>query len=251
MNFQDLFSKRAALYASCRPGYPHELFEYLASLTPRHTLAWDCATGNGQAAVPLADSFESVVATDASAEQIAHAAPHPRVSYRVASADHSGLNARSVDLVTVAQALHWLDPHAFFAEARRVLVPGGAIAAWGYGDPVLDDVGLQQTLHEFNRGKMERYWTANRDLLLAGYQTLPFPFREIAPRGFSITKEWTLRDLTGYLGTWSATTKYVERNGMDPIPEIATALAALWGGAEKTHKITWPKFLRVGHSQLD
>jgi ubiquinone/menaquinone biosynthesis C-methylase UbiE len=138
LRFQDHFSDRAALYAAYRPLYPESLFEFVAGLTHRHRVALDCGTGNGQAAVGLVPHFDRVIAIDPSAEQLRNATRHERIEYRVASADSSGLPARSVDLVTAAQALHWFDAKAFFAEAKRVLVKDGAIAVWGYGDPILD-----------------------------------------------------------------------------------------------------------------
>ncbi|HEX4936896.1 MAG TPA: class I SAM-dependent methyltransferase, partial [Gemmatimonadaceae bacterium] len=131
--FNDLFSEHAATYVAARPEYPDELYRFVVGLAPGRELAWDCATGNGQAARDLARYFERVIATDASAAQIEHAAPVPNVEYRVATAESSGLADRSVQLVTVAQALHWLDLDAFYAEVRRVTVPGGVLAAWSYG----------------------------------------------------------------------------------------------------------------------
>src|SRR5215204_4418200 len=109
--FKDLFSARAALYSKYRPQYPRPLFDWVTSLVEQHRLAWDCGTGNGQAATSLAAYFDNVVATDASESQIAEAAQHPGVEYRVATAYESGLAARSVDLVTVAQAIHWFNRH--------------------------------------------------------------------------------------------------------------------------------------------
>ena len=102
MSFKDHFSGHASGYARFRPRYPAQLFRHLASLAPGHRRAWDCATGNGQAAVALAMHFERVIATDASAQQIENAVAHERVEYRVAPAESSGLDARSIDAVTVA-----------------------------------------------------------------------------------------------------------------------------------------------------
>src|SRR5262245_38403499 len=124
-SFKDHFSTVASNYALYRPRYPAELFAYLATLVPTCEFAWDCATGSGQAAVALAAHFKRVIATDASATQIANGETHPRVEYRVAPAEQSGLAAASVDLLTVAQALHWFDLPRFFVEANRVLRPRG------------------------------------------------------------------------------------------------------------------------------
>src|SRR5882672_6324063 len=133
--FQDLFSNHAACYAQARPGYPKELFAYVASLVPEHKLAWDAGTGNGQAAIGLAEQFERVIATDASAEQIKHATPHERVEYRVVTAEGADLEPGSVDLVMVAQALHWFRHDAFYANVRRVARPHGVIVASCYTLP--------------------------------------------------------------------------------------------------------------------
>src|ERR1051325_2226780 len=216
VNFKDHFSRRAALYAVYRPHYPDALFTYLAGLTEVHELALDCGTGNGQAAIALADHFALVVATDPSSAQLANATPRPNVEYRVAAADNSRLPPQSADLVTAAQALHWFNAPAFFAEATRVLKRSGAIAVWGYGDPILDTESLQSLLHNFNRVKLEPYWFAERQLLLDGYRTIEFPFTELTPPDFELHARWTLEELSGYLRPWSATANYVERNNVDP-----------------------------------
>src|SRR5579864_4799887 len=89
--WKDHFSGHAADYAAYRPGYPPALFELLASLPRRRALALDCATGSGQAAVGLAERFDHVVAIDASSEQLARAPRHPRIEYRVARAEETGV----------------------------------------------------------------------------------------------------------------------------------------------------------------
>src|SRR5512145_799814 len=131
-NFEDHFSEHSKQYAQYRPRYPNEIYAYLASLTPGHSLAWDCGTGNGQAAVGLADYFDKVHATDASAEQIALAYPHANVEYHVEPAEHVSLRDASADLVTVAVAIHWFNFDEFYREVRRVLKPDGVLAAWTY-----------------------------------------------------------------------------------------------------------------------
>ena len=130
MTFKDHFSRLAAQYAEFRPSYPGALFDLLARIAPSRGRAWDCACGSGQATLDLAERFESVVGTDASAQQVAAAKPHPRVTYAVCRAEASGLETASFDLVTVAQSLHWFDRPGFYAEARRVLKPEGVIGVW-------------------------------------------------------------------------------------------------------------------------
>src|SRR5437867_8320752 len=144
MTFKDHFSKQAADYAKFRPRYPRELFEYLGSVAPSRALAWDCATGNGQAAVELAKVFNRVIATDASEKQIANARSHEIVEYRVAPAENSGIGSETIDLIMVAQALHWFDLDRFYTEGRRVLKLDGVLAASAYNllhiEPVVDDI---------------------------------------------------------------------------------------------------------------
>lgn len=245
---KDYFSDCSALYATFRPAYPEPFFEYIASLPPRRDLALDCGTGNGQAAVGLAHRFERVVATDGSSQQLQQAIAAPNVTYRHAAAENSGLEDRSVDLVTAAQALHWFDIDAFFAEARRVLVPGGVIAVWGYGDPWLDEPSLQSAVHAFNRGTLESYWPPERALLLAGYLTITFPFEEIAAPPFVLEQRWTLHHLTGLMRTWSATTRFATGHGRDPVLEVESALRREWGDPETLRVVRWPLYLRVGRT---
>lgn len=236
------------MYAAHRPDYPESLFSYVVSLVRERRTAWDCGTGSGQAAIGLVEHFERVVATDPSPGQLAHARAHPRIEYRQAPADASGLESASVDLVTVAQALHWFDIGRFYAEAQRVLVPGGVIAVWGYGDPLLDSPGLQRTLHEFNHGTLESYWTPERRILLERYRTIPFPFAEVVRPPFTFERRWTLGELAGYLRTWSATARYVEAHDTDPVEAVEAELARQWGNPGKQRAVRWPLYLRAGYT---
>ena len=244
--FQDHFSRRAAGYAAYRPDYPPALFAYLASVAPARRMAWDCATGSGQAALGTAEHFARVIATDASAAQVEHARPHPRVEYRVARADASGLDDASVDLVTVAQALHWFDVDAFHAEARRVLVSDGVLAEWTYGGMVLDDPAAQDAMYRFSAETVGPHWPPERRHVDAGYRTLPFPFRELRPPTFTLEQRWTLAELAGYARTWSATARYVDAHGHDPVDALEKELRRTWTHADEPRVVRWPLTLRVG-----
>jgi SAM-dependent methyltransferase len=246
-SFPDHFSRVAADYAASRPRYPEALFSWLASLAPGRGLAWDAGTGSGQAAIALAGHFDRVIATDASAEQIAAAIPHERIEYRVAPAERSGLAAASADLATAAQALHWFDVPAFNAEAARVLRPGGVLAVWTYALPVLDDAALDAELAAFHAG-VRAWWPAERRLVETGYRTVPFPFPEIAAPAFDMTAEWDLARFLAYLGTWSAVTRYRGATGTDPVAG-ASAFAAAWGRSGEVRTIRWPLSLRAGRLQ--
>ena len=245
MTFKDHFSGHAASYAAFRPGYPPELFDFVASLTPGRELAWDCATGNGQAAVPLAGIFARVVATDASQQQLDNATPHPRIEYRVAPAESSGLPDASVDLLTVAQAVHWFDFDRFYAEARRVLAPGGAIALWTYnllrGTPEISAL-VDRLAREISGA----YWPPERRWVDEEYRTLPFPLPEVPSPTFEHTETWDLPRLVAYLRTWSANVRYQAATGKDPIAQIAPELETAWGDPAEPRVLTWPIFMRAG-----
>lgn len=246
VNFKDHFSSRSPQYAEFRPRYPDILIDTVVRLPARRRVALDCGTGSGQAAIALARHFDRVIAVDRSNAQLEHASSHPRVDYRRAAAEESGLAARSVDLVTAAQALHWFDSGAFFREVGRVLAPGGAVAVWGYGDPIMDTPAIQRTLDELNRGTLETYWPPERDLLLAGYSTIEFPFEEVAIPPFELEVRWTLGQLAGYLRTWSATARYTAAHDRDPVDPVVKALRGAWGNPDDTRVIRWPICLRAG-----
>ena len=245
MRFHDHFSGHAEDYARFRPTYPVALYAFLAGTVDARETAWDCATGNGQAAVGLAAHFARVIATDASSPQIAHAAAHPRVEYRVADATASGLPDASVDLVAVAQALHWFDTPAFYAEVRRVVKPGGVCAAWGYGlmrvTPAVD-----AAVEHFYREVVGPYWPPERAHLEQEYRTLGYPFAELTAPAFAMETTWSLAGLLGYLATWSAAKRYAKTVGTDPLEHIAANLARAWGPTHTRRAITWPLYLRIG-----
>ncbi len=249
--FKDHFSSASDRYAAYRPAYPAALFDWLAGLSPRtgtsaaHGTAWDCATGNGQAALGLAAHFRRVVATDASAEQIRHASPHPAIDYRVAPAEASGLPDHSVDLVSVAQAAHWFDLPRFYAEVARVLKPGGVVALWGYGRLVLP-AAMDAPFQRFYAETVGPYWPPERTLIDDAYRSLDFPFAEIRAPAFAIEVVWTLPRLMDYLSTWSAVKRYQAACGQDPLPDLMAELDPFWGEAGDAKPLQWPLFLRVG-----
>ena len=245
--FKDHFSGHAADYARYRPDYPAALFAWLAEIAPARDRAWDCATGNGQAALALAEHFGAVVATDASETQVASAFAHPRVTYCVAPAEASGLEDASVSLVTVAQALHWFDLPAFWAEADRVLRPGGVLAVWAYHlfrcTPEVDAV-----VDRLYSDVVGPYWPPDRKMIEEGYPvTLPFP--RVEPPPFEMAKRWTLDDLTGYLRTWSSARRFFEAKGADPVALVVPELEAAWGDPAGARELRWPLLLHVGRKE--
>jgi Methyltransferase domain len=243
--FGDAFSDAAEMYARTRPAYPEALFGELAALAPARRCAWDCGTGNGQAAVGLAGHFEQVEASDPSAEQIAHALPHPHVRYRVATAEQSGLAAGSVDVISVAQALHWFDLERFHAEVRRVGRAGAIIAVYGYSwfyiSPEIDEISDRQLLRP-----VEPYWPPNNRLLWDGYSTIAFPYAEIRPPRLALHLGWTLGQLLDYYRTWSAPRRRIAREGDGFLIEARNALAAAWGDPQRARHVVMPLSVRIG-----
>lgn len=246
MAFKDYFSDHAAAYASHRPHYPDALFDWLAQQCPRHNLAWDCATGSGQAARALASYFDRVIATDASQAQLSEAAPVNKVHYLCASAEQVPLAANSLDLISVAQAAHWFDLPRFYREVDRLLVPQGVLALWCYGlfqiapriDALIEDY-YQRTIGE--------YWPPERRYIEEGYQTLDFPYAERSAPVFHMQVDWNLDQVMGYLATWSATRLYTKATGKDPLPALAQQLTDIWGEPQQARAIQWPLHLKVGN----
>jgi SAM-dependent methyltransferase len=246
MSNAQLFATVAREYANFRPGYPPELFAWLARIAPSRDAVWDCGCGSGQASVALAEHFEVIHATDVAPEQIAAARAHPRVRYSVAPAEHSGLAAKSVDLVTVAQALHWFDVDAFYAEAARVARPGAILAVWNYPRPQFVDVELDRRFFAFYSEVVGPYWPPERRHIEAGYRTLPFPFPEVAAPEFGLELIWNLEQVLGYVSSWSATARYRKALGADPVPLLRDSLSAAWPGDSTTVAIRMPLGMRAG-----
>jgi ubiquinone/menaquinone biosynthesis C-methylase UbiE len=241
----DHFSAVARSYAQFRPRYPRALFEFVASLVARHARAWDCGAGTGQATLQLAEWFDEVCATDVSPEQIARAPAHPRVRWQVAAAESSGLRARSADLVTVAQALHWFDHRPFYDEVRRVAAPHAAIAAWTYGAPVMEGA-VGASLTHFARETLRSYWPPERRYVDDEYRTIPFPFERVAAPRFELRHRWDRSHVLGYTRTWSATVRYQQQHDRDPVRQLAEALETLWPNESEARAIVWPLIVVAG-----
>jgi SAM-dependent methyltransferase len=244
--FADHFSRLATGYAAYRPHYPEGLFSAIAAVSPFLDRVWDCATGTGQAAPGLAAHFHSVLASDASRQQIRAAPPHERVHYFVARAEAAPVRSRSVGAVAVAQALHWLELPEFYAEARRVLRPGGLLVVWTYGNQRVDGGPVDAVLADFYDRVIGPYWAPERRWVETGYRTLEFPFEEIVIDAPAVVVEWGLPQLLGYIGTWSAVARCREVTGHDPVAELAGRLVPLWGDPSARRRVEWPLSVRAG-----
>jgi SAM-dependent methyltransferase len=243
-DFAHLFSGHAASYAVYRPKYPPALYDWLATLAPQHEQAWDVGTGNGQVAVGLAPHFARVMATDPSAEQLAAAEAHPRLTYRRGTYD-SALAAESVGLVTVGQALHWFQLDEFFAEVRRVLVPGGIFAAFAYVHSSVSPE-LDRVTRHYHDVTCWDYWAPEHHIIREGYRTLTLPIREVSAPTFEIRTQMSLAQYAGFFRTWSSTQRLIKAGGESQVLEFERELAAAWGDAAEARTVMWPMILRVG-----
>jgi SAM-dependent methyltransferase len=250
MSFNDHFSRQSAAYSRYRPDYPSGLIDWVTSLVPDRRLAVDCATGSGQAALSLSSRFDLVVALDGSLQQLGSAAPGPNVAYLAALAEHLPIRDQTVSLVAAAQAAHWFDLGRFHAECRRVLKPGGVVAAWTYGRFRLDDgdsvsQAVDAVIDDFYGSVLGPFWPPERRYVELGYRTLPFPWREVTAPGFALEATWDLERVLGYIASWSAVQRYRDHHGRDPLPPLRDALEAAWGGA-KIRRLRWPVHVRAG-----
>ncbi len=245
-DFKDHFAAVSADYVRIRPTYPQALFEWLAGQCRSHDLAWDCGTGSGQAAIGVARWFDHVLATDASAAQIAQAIGHPKIEYRVAPAESCGLDNQSADLVVIAQALHWIDPDRFYAEVIRVLKPGGLIAAWNYGVLKVEGEEVNAMIQRFYHDEVGSYWPHERRHVESGYRDLPFPFIRIPAPSFAMSASWTLNQLLGYFRSWSATALFIKDKGVDPVSRLELCLKNVWKDADQRRAVEWPLAILAG-----
>ena len=247
MDYIKHFNQQTKSYLQFRPDYPESLYEYLSSLVQDKSCAWDCGTGNGQAAVALAKHFELVIATDISQAQLKVAPKNKAIRYLCCAAENTPIATQSIDLITIAQALHWFNFDLFYQEVQRVSKPGGCIAAWCYSlgkiNPDLDC--LIDRLYSNILG--DDYWPKERRYIDEAYRTIPFPFEKIRTADFIIEKSLDFNQFIGYLNTWSAVKEYQQRNHSNPINLILKELEAVWGKPKIQHRIQWPLHLLAGY----
>jgi len=238
---KDRFSQHAPQYAQFRPVYPKELYAFIFSKVKKFDCAWDAGTGNGQAARELAKKFKKVLGTDISSAQLSQAIKIDNVFYSI-SAEEIKLPPNSLDLITVAQAIHWFDVQKFFDCVVQVGKPNAVVAVWGYGllsiNPILDS-----PINHFYKNVVGSYWDPERKLIDNHYSTIPFPFQEIDTPPFSFSFQWPLEQLQGYLNTWSAVRKYIAVNQTNPVDALVAELKPHW---HRAMTVTFPLFLRLG-----
>ena len=245
MDFKDHFSSQAKEYSKYRPKYPPELFSYLSSLVNSHDTAWDCATGNGQAAMGLEPYFRKIIATDASSSQIEHAELHPKIEYRTVTAENSGLESESVDLITVATAIHWLDTDKFYPEAKRIIKNGGVLAVWTYAEntisPEIDDIS-----RKFSEVILGKFWPAENKKAWDFKNKITLPFEHIHVPEFEFSVEWDMNEYLSFLYTWSATQNYIKVNGKSPIDIVYEEYRKAWKDENVRRSVKMKIWLKAG-----
>ncbi len=240
---KDYFSTQSKSYYLSRPHYPNELYKYLSLQLKEHNLAWDCGTGNGQAAESLSRYFKQVYATDLSLEQINLAKVNPKITYAVEVAEKSSLKSNSVDLICVAQAIHWFNLDAFYTEARRVLKQDGMLAAWTYGLPRISNE-IDAVVKDFHDNLLAPFWRAENGYVNSAYKDLPFPFQQIETPLFYYQKEARLNEFLELLQSWSAVQHFIELKNENPVGLIEHKLKKLWGTEKR--RLQWTICLKLG-----
>jgi len=237
------FSKQSGIYAKYRPDYPPVLYDRIINQVENKEAAWDCGTGNGQAAKELSFAFTKVFATDISQEQIAHAFQKDNIVYSVQPAEQTNFAANSFDLVTVAQALHWFRFEEFYAEVKRVANHGGIFAAWSYSLLRISDP-INKLIGEHHYNTLGSYWDEERRYVDEEYRNIPFPFSKINTPAFTMDYDWTIEELEGYLNTWSALQKLIPEKNYNPVDELIQRIKPFW----KTEKmrVSFPVHLLLG-----
>lgn len=241
---KDLFSTQSDIYARYRPTYPAEMIDYILQFVHERDAAWDCATGNGQAALLLANHFRKVYATDISERQLSNAVKNDKIVYSTSAAEETSFPDKLFDLVTVAQGYHWFDFDKFEKEVHRVMKPSGVVAIWGYALVKADNEKIDDLIKAFYKDTVGRYWDPERKYVDDHYTTVPFPYGELPGRSFTINVEWTITDLAGYLNTWSSVQHYIRENSHDPVDPFIKELEKT--GVPGKLKFQFPVFLRLG-----
>ncbi len=247
MDFKDYFSTQAKEYSKYRPKYPDELFSFLSSLVSEHNTAWDCATGNGQAAIGLEPYFEKIIATDPSSAQIEHAELHQKIEYRIASAENSGLESDSIDLLTVATAIHWIDTDKFYPEAKRIIKNGGVLAVWTYSESTVNEE-IDKVSAYYGHTIIGEHWPEENKKAWDFENKIHLPFEALETPKFEIHLDWNLDDYLKYLYTWSATHNYIRKTGKNPIEIAYNDFVKAWGDKEQKRDVK--KYIRLKASRI-
>jgi SAM-dependent methyltransferase len=243
---KDNFSTQSKAYATFRPRLPAEVYDFIFQYVHDFDLAWDVGTGNGQTAVELAKRFKQVFASDISENQLMHAVQQPNIVYKKEPAEESSLSNASLDLITIAQAIHWFHFDNFYKEVKLVAKPNAIIAAFTYSLFEVTDHNINDLIQHFYWKETPPYWDAERKLVDDEYKTIPFPFKEIEAPKFWMEYQWSVEQLVGYMNTWSAALHYQKKTGKSMIDEFLKNKIEAVAANDQLLTIRFPIHIRIG-----
>lgn len=239
----DRFSKQAEHYKKFRPVYPPSLYTEIYRHVRSFGLAWDCGTGNGQVAQVLSQKFSQVYASDISENQIYHASEASNIRYIVEQAESTSLEDKSVDLICVAQAIHWFDHKKFWEVCSRVLQPDGVLAVWGYGLLRINK-NADQITDQFYQKAIGPFWDKQRMHIDEGYRRIDMPDRKRFQYNNHVIKvNWSIDNLMGYFASWSAVQNFIDKTGKDPLEALRVQFDSL--NLDDSFEVTFPIFLKI------
>lgn len=241
---KDYFSSVSNEYQKFRPHYPPELFNFIYSHVKNFEAAWDCGTGNGQAAVELSKKFKEVTASDFSIKQIQHAFIRDNIQYHNLRSEETEFPDSYFDLITAAQSVHWFNFEKYFNEVKRTGKNGSIIAVWGYGLPEIEKE-INILILNFYENILKDFWDERRIHVEKKYKSIPFPFNEIPSPEFNMKTKWTFENFCGFIKSWSSVNTYIKLKKEDPTKEFFIKLSGLWE-KEENKEINFPIFLRIG-----
>jgi len=240
------FNRQANTYARYRPVYPQAVGEKLASLVKYRGVCWDVGTGTGQMALQMADHFNLVCASDIGEKSLELAPGHNGILYSLQPAEKTDYPDDFFDLIVAAQAAHWFNLEAFYAEVKRVAKREGAIAIIGYARPVMPEP-IQKIYDRIEFDLLKGFWDKRVDLLGDGYKTIPFPFYEIPLQLDDLSCNWTAEQLTGFLSSWSAVQNLDAAGRMNDFEKLVAELKNAWPEGDGSIEIRFPLVCRAGY----
>ncbi len=247
MDTSNLFEEKSDLYASSRPLYPENLFKYISSLPDNHDCVWDCATGNGQAALGLSQYFSCIEATDISNNQILNSFNDKKINYSVQPAEKTVFKDCCFDIVNVAQALHWFDLETFWKEVKRVLKPSGFFITYSYSWSYVNNE-IDFAVKKYIRDIIKPYWAPNNKLCWQEYQSIQFPFETLKKSSMEIHNSWNFQEYMDYINTWSGFRSCVKHLGNKFFETAEKKIGEKWGDLSKKKLVKTPLSIIAGNN---